>query len=130
MVVKVKDVMVRDVITVDAMVPLVKALELMFEKSVKSLVILPRNESDAFGMLTFRDIARKVIAGNEQIDMLNVFDLMNKPCYNVHEELDIRYAAKKMTDIGVSRLLVTKGNTLVGVVSLTDLVKSLVENRG
>lgn len=130
MVVKVKDVMVRDVITVDAMVPLVKALELMFEKSVKSLVILPRNESDAFGMLTFRDIARKVIAGNEQIDMLNVFDLMNKPCYNVHEELDIRYAAKKMTDIGVSRLLVTKGNTLVGVVSLTDLVKSLVKNRG
>ncbi|MFQ5433003.1 MAG: CBS domain-containing protein [Nitrospinota bacterium] len=128
MVVKVKDVMVNDVVTVDAMAPLVDALELMFAKSVKSLVILPRNEHDAFGILTFRDIARKVIAGNEQIDMLNVFDLMNKPCYNVHEELDIRYAAKKMTDMSVSRLLVTRGNTLVGIVSLTDLVKSLVKN--
>jgi len=129
MIVKVKDVMVSEVTTVDAMTPLVEALERMFAKSVKSLVILPRNENDAFGILTFQDIARKVIAGNEQIEILNVFDLMSKPCYNVHENLDIRYAAKKMTDIGVSRLLVTKGNTLVGIVSLTDLVKSLVKKK-
>lgn len=129
MVVKVKDVMVSDVITVEAMTPLVDALNLMFEKSVKSLVILPRSDHDAFGILTFQDIARKVIAGNEQVEILNVFDLMSKPCYNVHEELDIKYAAKKMTDIGISRLLVTKGNTLVGIVSLTDLVKSLVKEK-
>lgn len=129
MVVKVKDVMVSDVITVDAMASLEEALELMFEKSVKSLVILPRTEHDAFGILTFRDISKKVIAGNEQIEILNVFDLMNKPCYNVHVDLDIRYAAKKMTDLGVSRLLVTEGTSLRGIISLADMVKSLVKKK-
>jgi CBS domain-containing protein len=127
MVIKVKDVMVRDVVTVDVMTPLVDALDLMLEKSIKSLVILPRHDSDAFGILSFTDIARKVLAGDEQIEMLNVYDVMNKPCYNVHVDLDIKYAAKKMTDLNISRLLVTEGNTLLGVISLTDLVRSLVK---
>lgn len=129
MVIKVKDVMIRDVVTVEAMTPLVDALDLMLEKSIKSLVILPRHDTDAFGILSFTDIARKVLAGDEQIEMLNVYDVMNKPCYNVHVDLDIKYAAKKMTDLNISRLLVTEGNTLLGVISLTDLVRSLVKKK-
>lgn len=128
--VKVKDVMVREVVTVDAMSPLLEALEIMVEKSVKSIVVLPRSESDAFGILTLTDIAKKVIAGEEQIGMLHVYDVMSKPCYNVHADLDIKYAAKKMTDINISRLLVTEGNKLLGIISLTDLVMSLVKKNG
>ncbi len=128
--VQVKDLMVTNVITIDAMAPLMDAMNFMLEKNVKSLIILPRKESDAFGILTFSDIAKKVIAGEEQIEMLNVFDAMSKPCYNVHQHLDIKYAAKKMADIGVSRLLVTEGNSLLGIISLTDLVKSLADNKG
>jgi len=126
LVVKVKDVMIKNVVTIDAMATMTKALDLMMDKNVKSLVIPPKNESDAFGILTFSDIAKQIIAkDDQQVGMLNVYDIMSKPCYSVGEELDIKYAAAMMTNINVSRMIVIDGSTLKGIVSLTDLVKSL-----
>lgn len=127
---KVKDVMKKDVVTIEGSAPLLDAVNLMLKRSVKSLIIPPRSESDAFGILTFTDIARKVIAGDERLEMLNVFDIMTKPCYGVHADLDIRYAAKMMTSLGISRAIVTDGKKLFGIISMTDLVRSLINKTG
>ncbi len=127
MTVRVKDLMVKDVVTIDGMAPLKEAINLMFEKSVKALIILPRKETDTFAILTFTDIAKKVAAGEEQIDMLNVFDLMSKPCYGVNGDLDIKHAAAMMTKLNISRIIVTDDNKLIGIISITDLVKSLIK---
>jgi CBS domain-containing protein len=125
MVTKVKDVMIGEVITVEGATPLIEALQLMLDKSVKSLVIPPRNETDAFAILTFTDIARKVLAQDERLEMLNVFDIMQKPCLYVHEDLDIRHAAKILTSTNIHRAVVSDGKQLQGIVSLTDMVKCL-----
>jgi predicted transcriptional regulator len=127
--VRVRDVMIRDVVTIDGAAPLLEGLELMMKRSVKSLVILPKSDSDAFGILTFTDISRKVIAADERLEMLNIFDVMTKPCITVAESLDIRFAAKMMTTLGLSRLIVTDGKSLQGIVSMTDLVRSLVRKK-
>lgn len=125
--VKVKDVMNPDVVTIEATAPLMDALELMFEKSVKSLIIPPRDESDAFGILTLTDIAKKAIARDERLEMLNVYDLMSKPCIGVNEDLGVRLAAKLLTDFNISRAVVTDGKSLRGIVSITDLVRSMLK---
>ena len=131
MVTKVKDVMIKDVVTIDGMATIMEALQLMTDKNVKSLVITPRSDSDAFGILTFSDIAKEIIAKDEQqINMLNVYDIMSKPCLSVGEELDIKYAARMMTSVNVSRMIVNDGATLKGIISLTDLVKSLAAKNG
>ncbi|MBI4666291.1 MAG: CBS domain-containing protein [Nitrospinae bacterium] len=127
--VRVKEVMNREVVTVDAGASLLEALAVMAEKSVKSLVVTPKSDSDAFGILTFTDIARKVIANDERLEMLNVFDIMTKPCITISAELDIRFAAKMLTELKISRLIVTNGSRLEGIVSLTDLVKSLMKKQ-
>lgn len=127
--VRVRDVMIRDVVTIDGSAPLLEGLELMIKRSVKSLVIPPKADGDAFGILTFTDIARKVIAADERLEMLNIFDVMTKPCITVAESLDIRFAAKMMTTLSLSRLIVTDGKTLQGIVSMTDLVRSLVSKK-
>ncbi|MBF0292435.1 MAG: CBS domain-containing protein [Nitrospinae bacterium] len=124
--VRVRDVMIRDVVTIDGAAPLMEGLDLMIKRSVKSLVIPPKADGDAFGILTFTDIARKVIAADERLEMLNIFDVMTKPCITVAESLDIRFAARMMTTLSLSRLIVTDGKTLQGIVSMTDLVRSLV----
>ncbi len=124
--VRVRDVMIRDVVTIDGAAPLLEGLELMIKRSVKSLVIPPKADGDAFGILTFTDIARKVLAADERLEMLNIFDVMTKPCITVGESLDIRFAARLMTSLGLSRLIVSDGNSLHGIVSMTDLVRSLV----
>jgi CBS domain-containing protein len=123
---RVKDIMVTDVVTVEGGVPLLKALDLMYAKKVKSLVVLPRNESEPYGMLTFTDVARHVVVPGEQIELLNVFDVMQKPAISVSKEWDIKYAAKLLTDLGINRALVTNGNRLEGLISLTDIVRSLM----
>ncbi len=130
MIVRVKDVMVTNVLTIDGMAPLMEGLNMMLSSSVKSIIIKPRHANDAFGILTFTDIAQEVIADDKQeLDLLNVFDVMSKPCMTVQSELDIKYAARLMTRVGVSRMLVVDGNEMLGIVSLTDLVKSLVKEK-
>ena len=129
MVTKVKDVMIRDVITVEGATPLMDALQLMLDRSVKSLVIPPKNEADAFAILTFTDVVRKVLAEDERLEMLNVFDIMQKPCLYVHEDLDIRHAAKILTSLKISRVVVSDGKQLQGIVSLTDMVKCLQKGK-
>lgn len=126
MVVRVKDLMTENVVTIDAMSPLIDAVKLMLEKNIRAVVILPRKDSDAFGILTFKDVAEKIVAGDENIEMLNVFDLMSTPCINVRADLNVKYAAKLMTERHLSRLIVTEGNKLLGIISQTDLVKSLI----
>lgn len=131
LVVKVKEVMIKDVVTIKGMATMMEALKMMMDKGVKSLVIVPQNESDAFGILTFSDIAKEIIAkDDQQVEMLNVYDIMSKPCFSVGEELDIKYAARMMTSMSVSRMIVSEGSTLKGIVSLTDLVKSLAGKSG
>ncbi|MEE8484715.1 MAG: CBS domain-containing protein [Nitrospinota bacterium] len=127
MTVRVKDLMVADVVTIDGMAPLKEAIDLMFEKSVKALIIPPRKETDTFSILTFTDIAKKVAAGEEQIDMLNVYDLMSKPCYGVNGDMDIKHAATMMTKLNISRIIVVEDKKLIGIISITDLVKSLIK---
>lgn len=122
---QVQDIMIREVITVDGALPLLKALDLMFSKKVKSLVVLPRNHTEPYGIITFTDIARHVIVPGEQVELLNVFDVMQKPAISVSREWDIKYAAKLLTDLGINRAVVIEGNQLEGMISLTDIVKTL-----
>ncbi|MDH5478081.1 MAG: CBS domain-containing protein [Nitrospinota bacterium] len=125
MVTKVKEMMITDVVTIDGSGTLMEALELMLARKVKSAVVPPRHDHDPYAIVTFTDIARKVLAEDEQISMLNVFDVMSRPAYSAEAEWDIRYAASMMLRLGVSRLIVTQGGKLAGIVSLSDLVRSV-----
>jgi len=125
LVTKVKEMMITDVVTIDGSGTLMEALELMLARKVKSAVVPPRHDHDPYAIVTFTDIARKVLAEDEQISMLNVFDVMSRPAYSAEAEWDIRYAASMMLRLGVSRLIVTQGGKLAGIVSLSDLVRSV-----
>lgn len=125
--IQVKDLMITDVVTIEATAPLLDALKLMVERKVKSVVIPPKASSDAYAILTFTDIAKKALAADERIEMLNVYDLMTKPAISVHQDWNIKYAARLLTNVNISRAIVMDGDKLVGIISLTDLVKSLVD---
>lgn len=123
--IKVKEMMIADVVTVDGTATLMEALELMLQRNVKSAVVPPKHDHDPYAIVSFTDIARRVLAQDEQIEMLNVFDVMSRPAYSAEKEWDIRHAATMMVRLGVSRLIVTEGGKLVGIVSLSDLVRSI-----
>ena len=70
--------------------------------------------------------ARAVIAEDGDIDLLNVYDIAQKPALQVSQQLDIRYLARLMVRYEARRVLVIDNNELLGFVSDTDVVDSLV----
>ena len=119
-------IMKTDVATISALATVRQALMLMKERGVKSLVVEKRHAGDAHGLIAYRDIAKAVIADDGDIDLLNVYDIAQKPALQVSQQLDIRYLARLMVRYEARRVLVIDNNELLGFVSDTDVVDSLV----
>ncbi|HRH14207.1 MAG TPA: CBS domain-containing protein [Azonexus sp.] len=120
-------IMKTDVVTISALATVREALMLMKEHGVKSLVVEKRHASDAHGLIAYRDIARAVIADDGDIDLLNVYDIAQKPALQVSQHLEVRYLARLMIQYSVKRVLVIDNNELQGFVSITDVVGSLMD---
>lgn len=126
----VEDVMRRDVILIKPYATLKEALLLMKEKGLKSLVVDKNSSGDAYGIITNTQILKMILAEDGEIELLNVFDVYEKPAFSVSAKIDIRYAAKIMIMHNIKRVVVTDNNELEGVLSITDLthyLMSLVE---
>lgn len=122
----VNDVMIREVVCVSPFAKLRQALSLMKKHKVKSLVVERSTAHDAWGLITYSDIVKTVIAEEGDIDLLNVYDVCAKPALAVGESLDIKYVAKLMTDHRIKRLLVLRDNELLGFVSMDDIMDALL----
>ncbi|MSN26550.1 MAG: CBS domain-containing protein [Geobacter sp.] len=127
----VSELMQKDVVTIDGSQNVAQAIQLMKTNRVASLVVLPRNEDDAFGILTVRDILGKVIDPGENIyrDIWNtqVLDIMNKPVFSVDPTMRVKYALRMMNKLGVRRLVVLRGSELLGIISEIEIFHA-VEN--
>jgi predicted transcriptional regulator len=127
----VSELMRKDVVTIDGSQNVAQAIQLMKEKHVAGLIVLPRNEDDEFGIVTMRDILGKVIdpGGNIYRDIWNtqVLDIMNKPVFRVDPTMRVKYALRMMNKLGVRRLVVLRGNELLGMISETEIFQA-VEN--
>ncbi|MGP9832627.1 CBS domain-containing protein [Marinobacter sp. NSM] len=123
----VKDVMVTEIIKTSPFSTLREALSLMKRHNVKSLVVERQNEHDAWGLITYTNVLKAVIAEDGDIDLLNVYDVCAKPVISVGESLSIRHAASLMTEHRVKRLLVLADNELRGFVVMDDIMQALLD---
>lgn len=122
----VSDVMITDVYRVSPFAPLRDALLMMGERKVKSLVVDRRNENDAFGLLSYSHILRTIVAEDGDIDLINVYDVALTPIITVSPELSVRNAAAMMDRYILNRLVVTRQNVLVGLVTMNDIVARII----
>jgi len=127
----VSELMQRDVITIDGSQTVAQAIQLMKTHKVASLVVVPRNDDDAFGILTVRDILGKVIDPGDDIyrDIWNtqVHDIMNKPVFSIDPTMRVKYALRMMNKLGVRRLVVLRGNELAGIISEIEIFRAVEE---
>lgn len=123
----VKDVMVSDVICVSPFAKLREALSLMKMNNVKSLVVEKQHPNDAYGLITYTNILKTVIAEQGDIDLLNVYDACAKPAIAVGKSLAVRQLAALMTEHKVKRILVLEDNDLLGFVTMDDIMAVLLD---
>jgi len=124
----VKDVMISDIIRISPFATLREALSLMKRHGVKSLVVERQGEHDAWGLITYTNVLRAVVAEDGDIDLLNVYDVCAKPVISVGESLALRHAASLMTEHRVKRLLVLSDNELRGFVVMDDIMQALLDS--
>ncbi|MCE8003682.1 CBS domain-containing protein [Billgrantia ethanolica] len=123
----VKDIMNRDVVTVSPFATLRDALSLMKHHNLKSLVVEQQDPHDAWGLITYTNILKTIVAENGDIDLINVYDVCAKPAIGVGESLDVRHVASLMTDSVVKRVLVLDDNKLLGLVTMDDIVGTVLD---
>lgn len=122
----VEDIMKTNVTTIEPYASLKDALRLMKQKNLKSLIVEKSSPSDAYGIITNSQILKKILAEDGDIELLNVYDVYEKPAFFVSSKIDVKYAARTMLEHNIKRVAVTDNNELRGVLSLTDLTEYLL----
>jgi CBS domain-containing protein len=118
---KVGDVMVREVITVEEDSTVKEAVDIMNEFQIGSLIVLERGK--ATGIVTERDFLRRVIAGAKDVVNTKVKEIMTTPLVVVEPSTDLEEAVKLMLKSKIKKLAVVDANKLVGIVTLTDIAR-------
>lgn len=118
-----KDLMHKDVKTVDEMTSVEDAVRMMLDSNVSSLVVEPNDDNDAFGIVTRKDFVEAFMSGVEAARVMLVEEIMTKPVITVHPDLAISQCYQMMRLMGVRRVPVVDGKDLVGIFSSTDLFR-------
>ena len=121
-IIRVRDVMKSEVDVVDGMLTVTEALQSMKYPETRTLIIDKRHEDDEYGVVMFRDMAKKVLARDHSPSRLNIYEIMSKPVISVHPEMDIRYCTRLFDRFGLSRAPVLENHKIIGLVSYTDIV--------
>ena len=119
---KVRDIMTTNVVTIMASALVSEAIGLMRSKKIHSLIIKPRASEKGYGILTDTDIAYKVIAIGEDPKALKVSDIMTKPCIVVPPDMTVENAARLFANNRLHRAPVIKDD-LLGILSVTDILR-------
>ncbi len=123
----VNDVMITQVVTVSPFATLRQALSLMKQHQLKSLVVEKTSDHDAYGLITYTNIMKTVVAESGDIDLINVYDICAKPVITVGKSLSVKHVASLMTTHRVKRVVVVEYNHMIGLVCMNDIVQNIME---
>jgi CBS domain-containing protein len=117
-----KDVMTHKVIMIDGMATAKEAVELMRKEKVITLIVKKRHPQDACGIVDVHDFINGVIIPDKTSEEVNVFEIMTKPLISIPANMDVRYVANLMVNVGIQMAPVEENGEYIGIVSLSDLI--------
>jgi nucleotide-binding universal stress UspA family protein len=83
------------------------------------------------GIITERDIVRRVVAESKDPNSTIAYNIMSKPLISVGPEATVYDAALIMTKYSIRRLPIVRDRTLLGIITSSDLARRMFEeNRG
>ena len=103
------------------------AANIMRERNRGSLIVLDSNKP--VGIITERDIVRRLVADARDPQEVKVKDIMSTPLITIGPEATIEAAAKVMYENKIRRLPVVENDNLVGIVTTTDFAKAMLRDK-
>jgi CBS domain-containing protein len=117
-----RDIMTPNVVTVTPEISLDSAAQLMGEKHIGSLIVT--NYKTPVGIITERDLLSKVLAFGLFLTDEKVNEIMSYPLAGISVNATIKEAAQEMVHTK-GRLAVFDAGKLAGIITASDLIKSL-----
>jgi len=119
---------VRDLMTVDVPLttmntPVSDAARLMRSADKDSLIVFDLGR--ATGIVTERDIIRKITAEGLDAMRVHVAEIVSSPLITIHPDKSAKQAAKLMIDNKIRHLPVVKEDRLIGMITLADFAKQI-----
>lgn len=126
--VRVKHIMTRNPLTVEASSTLEAAARGM--ESCGCGCCLVESQGKIVGIITERDIVRRVASKGLSLKRTKVSSVMTTPIIVINHEATVEEALKIMEKHGIRRLPVVDEEGLVGIISITDVARALAEKAG
>ena len=104
-----------------------KVLEMMRDHTVRSAVVL--DEGRLIGIVSERDCALKVLLNNRQATDTTVGEIMTREVVTVSENDSLDHCMLQMTSKNIRHLPVCSNRTVVGMVSVGDIVKEVIRQQ-
>jgi len=117
----VEDVMVEEVVTVEADATVQEAVDLMNKHEIGCLIVVLRGRP--VGIITERDMLKRVLAKSIDPEKIKVSEIMSVPLIMGKPEMEVEDAVKLMFKNKIKKLPVVQRGRLIGLVTLTDLTR-------
>ena len=114
----------RAIFSVGPEVPVLEAIRQMAQHHVGALLVM-KGETLA-GIVSERDYARKVILLGRSSSDTPVRDIMTADVCTVSPDTSVQQCMELVTERRIRHLPVTEGGRVIGMVSIGDLVKSVI----
>ncbi len=104
-----------------------QALEIMANKDIGAVLVMDGDQ--LLGIFSERDYARRCILRNRRSKETQVKDLMTPNVVTIAPSATINDAMELMSRYHIRHLPVTEGGRVIGVISIGDVVKAVIENQ-
>jgi CBS domain-containing protein len=102
--------------------------KLMAKHRIGSIVVIEGNNKKPVGIITERDIIKKVSAQNKSADQVAVRHIMSSPLITVKSIDSVDTAAETIAENKIKRLVVLEQDgSMVGILSVSDIAKKLAK---
>ena len=118
----------RGIWSIEASQSVYQAIEKMAEMEVGALTVLD-GDSQLAGIVSERDYARKVILKNKSSRETHIADVMTTEVVSVDEETSVEECLSLMGQKKIRHLPVIDGQTLVGMITVGDLLKFRIKKQ-
>jgi CBS domain-containing protein len=113
--------MTTKVAVMDEAISVKKAAEVMAQEDVSAIIVTV--EEKAKGIVTERDILKRIVAEDKNAKKTKVKEIMTRPLVTIEPTTDLEEAARLMFEKKIKNLPVTHENRLVGLINLQDICR-------
>lgn len=110
---------------VQADITVFDALKLMADKQISSVIVMDGDQ--VAGIFTERDYARKVGLQDVNPSAIKIADIMTRQLITVTPETSVNECMTIITDNHIRHLPVLQDGKLVGIISIGDVVKDMID---